>query len=158
MSLISKRIQLVSYVVDSKHSRNLLVQFTGIRKEMYIDILRLFRDAVRRIRPPKWRTHSWFLLHDNAPAHQLDLVKDFLTMNNVTKPKNHQHSSDLAPVDFYLFSRLKSALEWRGFCYYTDIIRNATEELKRFLQNGSHECFKQLDSRWHDCIVVQGDC
>ena len=143
MSLISKRIQLVSYVVDSKHSRNLLVQFTGIRKEMYIDILRLFRDAVRRIRPPKWRTHSWFLLHDNAPAHQLDLVKDFLTMNNVTKPKNHQHSSDLAPVDFYLFSRLKSAMETRRLDA-TNIIKNATEQTKMFSQNDFQKCFHRI--------------
>ena len=143
MSLISKRIQLVSYVVDSKHSRNLLVQFTGISKEMYIDILRLFRDAVRRIRPPKWRTHSWFLLHDNAPAHQLDLVKDFLTMNNVTKPKNHQHSSDLAPVDFYLFSRLKSAMETRRLDA-TNIIKNATEQTKMFSQNDFQKCFHRI--------------
>jgi hypothetical protein len=32
----------------------------------------------------KWRTNSWFLFHDNAPAHQPVLVKDFLTNNNIT--------------------------------------------------------------------------
>jgi hypothetical protein len=41
-------------------------------------------DAVRRKHPEKWRTNGWFLLHDNALAHQSILVKDFLANNNVT--------------------------------------------------------------------------
>jgi len=28
--------------------------------------------------PKKKRTSSWFFLHDNAPAHQSDLFKEFL--------------------------------------------------------------------------------
>ena len=55
-----------------------------MNKEMYIDILRRLRDAVRRKRPEKWRTDSWFLLHDNASAHRSVLVKDFLAKNSVT--------------------------------------------------------------------------
>ena len=34
--------------------------------------------------PRKKRTNSWFLFHDDASAHRLVLVKDFLTENNVT--------------------------------------------------------------------------
>jgi len=41
----------------------------------------------------------------------------------------------LAPADFYLLPRLKSALKGRRFCDATDIIKNATEELKRLSQN-----------------------
>jgi hypothetical protein len=109
----------------------LLVQFAGIHKEIHIDILCRLRDAVRRKRPQKCRTNSWFLIHDNAPAHQLDLVKDFLAKNNVTTPKHHPHSPDLDPADFYLFSRLKSALETQRLDA-TDITKNATEQTKRF--------------------------
>ena len=81
------RLSKVSYyVVASKSSRNALVQFTGIatlNKEMYTDILRCLEDAVRRKRPEKWRTNSWFLLHDNAPAHRSALVTDLLAKNSV---------------------------------------------------------------------------
>jgi hypothetical protein len=38
---------------------------------------------VRRKCLAKWRTNSWFLLHDNAAAHQSVLVKGFLAGNNV---------------------------------------------------------------------------
>jgi len=51
----------------------------------------------------KWRTNSWFLLNDNAPAHRSVLVKDFLTKNNVTTLEHPPHSPDLAATDCYLF-------------------------------------------------------
>ena len=34
--------------------------FLHFIKEMYIDILCRLRDAIRRKRPEKWRTNSWF--------------------------------------------------------------------------------------------------
>jgi hypothetical protein len=61
----------------------------------------------------------------------------------------------LAPVDFYLFSRLKSALKGRRFFA---IINNAKEELKRLSQNGLQECFQHICSRWQKYIVATGDC
>jgi len=51
---------------------------------MYFDILCHLRDAVRMKHSEKWRTNSWFLPHDNAPAHRSVSVKDFLAQNNVT--------------------------------------------------------------------------
>jgi len=75
------------------------------------------------------------------------LVKDFLVKNNVTTLEH--------PVDFYLFPRLKSALNGWRFFSALDIIKNATKELKRFSQNGSQECFQRLYSRWQKCTVAQ---
>jgi len=47
------------------------------------------------------------------------------------------HSPDLAPVEFYLFHRLKPALKLRRFSNDTEIIKNATEELKKLSRNDS---------------------
>jgi uncharacterized protein YhbP (UPF0306 family) len=77
-----------------------------------------------------------FPIHDNAPAHRSVLVKDFLAKNNVTTLGHHHYSHELAAGYFYLFSQLIISTEGR----------NATEELKRFLQNVFHECFQQLES------------
>jgi len=46
---------------------------------------------------------------------------------------------------------------WR-YCGAADINKNATEELKRPLQNGFQERFQQLYSRWQKCVVAQWDC
>ena len=81
-----------------------------MNKDMYIDILRPLRGAVRRKRRETWRIDCWFLLHDNAPAHWSLLVKEFLAKNNLTTLENRPYPSDMAPTDFYLFAGLKSAL------------------------------------------------
>jgi hypothetical protein len=70
------------------------------------------------------------LIHDRASAHQSVLFKDFLAKNNVTTLEHIPHSPDLAAADCHLFPRLKSALKGRFF-YASDVIKNATEELKK---------------------------
>jgi hypothetical protein len=65
--------------------------------------------VVRRKRPEKWGTNSWFLLHDYAPAHQSVLIKDFLEKNVVATQEHPPYSPDQAPANFYLFPRLKTA-------------------------------------------------
>jgi hypothetical protein len=55
-----------------------------------------------------------------------------LAKNNVThSTASSQVSPDLPLADIYLFPRLKSALKERRSCDATDIIKNATDELKK---------------------------
>jgi hypothetical protein len=81
-----------------------------MNKEMYSDFLLCLRAVVRRKSPKKLGTSSWFLLHNNAPALRLVLVKDFLAKNSVTTLEHPPYSPQLALADFYLFPWLKSAL------------------------------------------------
>ena len=97
----------------------------------HTDIFRRLKYAVTRRRPKKWRTNSWFLLPDNAPARRSVSVKNFLAKSNMTTLEHLPCSPDLDAADFYLFRRLKSALEGRHFCDVSDINKNATDELKR---------------------------
>ena len=70
---------------------------------MYIGILRRLSNAITSKSPEKWRNKSWFLLHDNAPAHRSVLVKDFLTKNNMNTLESPPYFPDLDQDDFYLF-------------------------------------------------------
>jgi hypothetical protein len=70
---------------------------------MHTDIIHHLTDAVRRKHSEKWGTNSWCIVHDNAPAPWLVLVKDFLAKNNVTKLE-HLPQSDMHPSEFYLFT------------------------------------------------------
>jgi len=84
------------------------------------------------------------------------LVKDFVAKKNMTILAHPPYPSDLASADFYLFPRLQSTLkEWR-FCDAADFIKNATEELKMFSQNGFQKCFQQLYGRCQKCMFAQG--
>ena len=99
---------------------------------------------------------QWFLVHNNAPAHQSILVKNYLARNNVTTLEHPRFSTDLAPIGFYPFHQLKSVLKERRFCGATNIIKNATEELKRLSQNGFQECFEDRYSSWQIYIAAHG--
>jgi hypothetical protein len=72
-----------------------------LNREMYINNFLRLKEAVRRKRPENWRTKSWFLFQDNAPAHQSALVNDFLTKNNVTTLEHSPYSLDVAVADLY---------------------------------------------------------
>ena len=149
---LSYKLQMLSILIRTgfKNSQ----EFSGVnyRNEMFTDLLRHLKKSFRRIRPEKWRTNIWFLLHDNAPAHRSVLIKDFLSKKIVTTLERPH--TDLAPDDFYLFPRLKSTLKGRRFCDATDI-KNATEELKMHSQNGFHGCCPHLYSHWQNLIVAQ---
>ena len=130
-----------------------------MNKEMYIDILRRPRNAVRRKCPEKWRTNSWFMFHDNASGHRSVLVRDFLAKNNVITLEHPPNSPDLTVADIYLFPRLKLAL--KGGCLDAfDFNKNAILELKRLSQNYFQECFQNFCSGWKKCspVVAQGEC
>jgi hypothetical protein len=98
-----------------------------MNKGVNIDIFYLLRDVVRMEHPEKWRTNSSFLLHNNAPAHRLVLVKDFLAENNVTTLKHPPYPTGLAPADVHLFLQLKSAMKGQCFCDAADIMKNAKQ-------------------------------
>ncbi|XP_062582211.1 histone-lysine N-methyltransferase SETMAR-like [Saccostrea cucullata] len=55
------------------------------------------------------------LLHDNAPSHTSELVKQFLKSEKVTVLPHPPYSPDLAPCDFFLFPKLKKFLSGRRY-------------------------------------------
>jgi hypothetical protein len=56
-----------------------------------------------------WRNCS-LILHRNAPAHSTLRVSQFLAGKGISAMDHQLYSPDLAPVDFWLFPKLKSVL------------------------------------------------
>jgi len=100
-----------------------------VNKEFYVEVLKRLREAVRRKRPQLWTKQSWVLHHDNAPAHSLFLVRNFLAENETTVVPQPSYSPDLASADFFLFPKLKSTLKGRRFDTVDEIQKNSTNEL-----------------------------
>ncbi|KAJ4442525.1 hypothetical protein ANN_04112 [Periplaneta americana] len=115
---------------EGSHPPEFIPEGRTVTKELYVEILRRLRDAVRRKRPEKWVENNWFLMHDNAPAHRAIIVKNFLARHNITALDHPPYSPDLSPPDYFLFLRLKSHLKGRRF-NAEEVIANATRALKR---------------------------
>ena len=61
---------------------------------------------------------SWFLYHDNAPAHRAFATQEFLDGMAVQLLEHPVYSPDLAPCDFGLFPYVKLGL--KGGCFSSD--------------------------------------
>jgi hypothetical protein len=85
-----------------------------------VEILKRLREAVLRKRPEIW-PNDWILHHDNAPDHKALSVKKFLVQKSITEMEQSPCSPDFAPADFWLFSKIKSALKGRRFQDTEDI-------------------------------------
>jgi len=87
-----------------------------VTKKLHIGILRRFKDAVRLKCPAKWRTHSWFLVHDNAPAHRSVAVR----MKRLAKWRTHSWFlvHDNAPAHRSVAVRMKRLAKWRTHSWF----------------------------------------
>jgi len=112
-----------------------------ITKDYYIEFLRRLRDAVRRKR--LWASGDWHLHQDNAPAHSSALVQTFLVKHRITQVSQPPYSPDLAPCDFWLFSKLKLPLKWRRFQTANEIKENVMRQLMAIPKKDFSGCFEK---------------
>ena len=85
-----------------------------VNSAFYEEVLKRLLRRIHRLRPQLRRTGQWMLLH-NAPAHCPIRVCQFLAQRGVPVLDHPPYSPDLAPVDFFLFPRLKSIM--KGACF-----------------------------------------
>jgi transposase len=127
-----------------------------INIEYYLEVIRHFRDAVRRKRPVPWASRNWQLHHDNAPAHSSHLIQSLLAKHGVPVVRQAPYSPDMAPCDFWLFPKLKRPLKGSRFDSREDIMRNATKELRSLPEEAFQKCFQQWKERCAKCVESQG--
>ena len=71
--------------------------------------------SVRKKTRELWETRSWLLHHDNAPARNALEIREFLAKNNIAVQEPRAYAPDLAPCDFFLFSKLKEVIKGTRF-------------------------------------------
>ncbi|KAM0734110.1 Mariner Mos1 transposase [Formica fusca] len=123
----------------------------------YLEVLRRLVARIRRVRPEYKDPESWCLLHDNAPSHNVIIVRQFLAKNQICVLDHPPYSPDLAPCDFFLFSKLKLVLKG---CFFEDvdtIKAAATQQLKAVPVEDMYHSFESLLSRCQKCIDAEGE-
>jgi len=77
-----------------------------VNPAFYEEVLKRLLQRIHRVRPELHRAGQWMLLHDNAPAHCVIRVHQFLAQCCVPVLNHPLYSPYLAPADFFLFPRL----------------------------------------------------
>jgi histone-lysine N-methyltransferase SETMAR len=79
----------------------------------YIEILERLRKRVLQV--CRHIEKNWILHHNNAPAHAVLFVTQFLTSKCVTVMPQPPYSPDLVPCVFFVFQKIKSAVKGYHF-------------------------------------------
>ena len=116
------------------------------------NVLTNLRERVRRRRPDMWKNASWILHHDNALS-----VKRYLAKNNIPVMEHPPYSPDLAPCDFFLFPKIKSALKGTRFESVDAVKANATQLLNSLTQDDLQHCFQKWKISIERCRDRGGD-
>ena len=128
-----------------------------VNKEFYVAVLPRLSEAVRWKRPQLWTNQSWVLHHDNAPANSSFLVRNFLAKIEMTIVPQPPYSPDVAPVDFFLFPKLKSTLKGRRFNTFDEIQKNSTKELFAIPKEAFQKAFQSWQKRWEWSVASEGN-
>ena len=81
-------------------------------------------------------------------GHTSLLVRNILANNKIVIMPKPPYPPDLAPYDFFLFSKLKRPIKGWRFA----MIEERAQDYKY-----TKKCFKDWKKRWHKCIISEGD-
>lgn len=77
------------------------------------------------------------------PAHLALSVKQFLAEKQIAVLEHLPYSPDLAPCDFFLFPKVKSALKGTRFTSLPDVKKKTTELLRQLREDELRHDFEQ---------------
>jgi len=102
-----------------------------VNAEFYKRVTDRLLRRIQRVRPAAFCCRGFFLLHDNAPAHEVASVCQFLTQKIVTTLLSTPVLSTLSPPDYFLFPELKMKLKGLHLANVAESQEAVTYELKK---------------------------
>lgn len=127
-----------------------------ITGEYYAGVLKTLREAIVEKRRGKI-TNGVLLLHDNAPVHKSAKAAAAIRECGFHELNHPPYSPDLAPSDFYLFSKLKKSLRGKRFLDDSEVMSAVSdyiaEQGKEFFFSG----IEMLPKKWAKCIELKGE-
>lgn len=115
------------------------------------------KPALAKVREerPTSGSKNMKILHDNAKPHVAKIVKDYLSSEGLTIIDHPPYSPDLAPCDFWLFSRLKRDLD--SHPDVESLKKQITEVLESIPKEEYLKTFQKYLERMQLCITNRGE-
>jgi histone-lysine N-methyltransferase SETMAR len=135
--------------------KEFLPQGQTVSANYYVEVLDSLRNSVVRTR--KENAATWQLHHDNAPSHSALCVQEFLAKHSLATLPQPSYSPDLAPADFFLFPRIKTALKGTRFGTIEAIQTAVTKALNKVPVDTFQDGYHAWKSCWQKCVDAQGE-
>ena len=94
---------------------------------------------------------------DNSRVHTAKLTYDYYMKTGMSRMSHPRYSPDLAPNDFWLIRKLKSALCTKKYSNVDFLYENSLKILKKIPSREYKRCFEEWRKRWGKCIERNGD-
>ncbi len=104
-----------------------------VNGEFYEGVMKCLICRIHRVRPTLLESGNWFLLHNNAPAHTSLRIHSFVSKNKVVSLDHTPYLPDLAPANYFLFSKFKITMKGKRFQSIPSIEREVTRQLNAIL-------------------------
>jgi len=130
-----------------------------VDQAFYLDVLARLCDGLRLNRPDSWQSGNWVLHHDNAAAYAALSARRLLAENRIITVLHPPRSPDLAPCDFFLFSRMKRErdLQEERLADVDEVMEKTTEALSAIEGEQFLKCFQKWNKRLGTCIRSNGE-
>jgi hypothetical protein len=136
--LWTKRLTLHAQPLLAEGCRRLIARELNMNKETVRQILTEDLGIIKI--PQIWCFESWQMTRNNVGFTLR--VCEVLAKKYITKMDHPPYSPNLAPCEFWLFSKLKNPLKGQRFADIPDIQRNVTTLLRGILKNDFQDCFR----------------
>ena len=129
---------------------------TTMNGQYYADLLVRLRESIKEKRRGKIR-RGILLQQDNAPVHSSKVAMQSVRDCGFELLPHPPYSPDLAPSDFFLFSKLKKELRGQRYDDDDELMLAAEGFCKGHDSAFYREGLEALPRRWTKCIESQGD-
>lgn len=128
-----------------------------VNTERYDQQLIRLKQALDHKRPEyQERQHSAILLHDNAPSHTANPIKERIESFGWEILPHAAYSPDLAPSDYHLFTSMGHALAEQRFTSYENVQKWLDDWIASKMQDFFWRGIHKLPERWETCIANDG--
>jgi histone-lysine N-methyltransferase SETMAR len=96
------------------------------------------------------------LHHDNASSHTSHQTSEYLGTQNIELMGHPPYSPDLAPKDFFLFTKIKDKLRDQRFSSPEEAVEAFKNHVLELSHSDWQKCFDNWFERMHKCINLKG--
>ncbi len=128
----------------------------GITGPVFLQILKNFRESMRRKRLLVWRAQQWGLLMDNAPAHTSRIEKNWFNDRHIPLLPHAGYSPDLTPLDYWFFARVKKIVHGIRFHSAQELMDAVDNAIRLIGAQEFAQAFDRLVPRLHKCVAERG--
>ena len=127
-----------------------------VNGEYYLQVLHRLWSRKVRVRPEYPEGKQLFVLNDNAPPHKTKKVYEFLIRKQICVIDHPPYSTDLSPCDYFLFLKLKNAINGAFYDDVPTIQAAVTHVPKNIPKTEIKKSMDKFVDRSKRCIELNG--